>query len=698
MAPGPVGFEGDVNIAEVGGTAIGNSVPVTIVGGGGGGGTEFAEDSAHTTGDLGTQILAVRNDGGGSLVDTDGDYASLQLDSQGRLRVTGGGGGTEFAEDSAHNTGDAGVQTLAVRNDTPGSLVSADGDYASLQLDAGGALRISIQNAAGVPASIGVEGASSQASLTVRSPYRVDDPQGPHSVWPIGLVRVDTLSTLGPVLGDYVHGRTNSRGAMWVEHDGSLSVDDGGGSITIDGTVAVSSVAGTVAVTQSGAWSVTIQEPLSVDDGGGSLTVDGAVSVSNFPATQNVDIVAQTVGALSIQDGGNVISVDDAGGSLTVDGTVAVSSVGGTVTVAGSVSVSNFPAVQPVSDNGGSLTVDGTVAVSSVAGNVVTATPYQRDQAVGAAPFVWPAGFRRRDSLATLAPTDGDWVLGNTTDRGAIWVTIDRVATSALGLGKVEDAAHASGDVGVMSLAVRNDTPSALAGTDGDYIPLTTDSVGALHVQARQATHGNLQANVTLQLQDVDIVAGAGLSTSRTVRVPVQSYGYNGLPQLTFPLAGAAETFGVSMVDPSAIQAAGVNAALGGLSGTGGGLRTGPDRDTYVSLFSGQVFNATTSANSSSLDVSTARWANIFLDIDTSAGTPTDIRLIPQFSPDSGTTWFDYSVDQWVDLRYVDAQMPVLEVIPLNYVIPGLFRLRAVATGTDGSNTFTLSADIQVVS
>lgn len=49
-------------------------------------------------------------------------------------------------------------------------------------------------------------------------------------------------------------------------------------------------------------------------------------------------------------------------------------------------------------------------------------------------------------------------------------------------LAKAEDAAHTSGDQGVMMLAVRNDTPAALAGTTLDYIPLTTDSVGRLHV------------------------------------------------------------------------------------------------------------------------------------------------------------------------------------------------------------------------
>jgi len=46
-----------------------------------------AEDAAHSSGDQGIMALAVRNDTEGSLVDTDGDYASLQLDSLGRLRT-----------------------------------------------------------------------------------------------------------------------------------------------------------------------------------------------------------------------------------------------------------------------------------------------------------------------------------------------------------------------------------------------------------------------------------------------------------------------------------------------------------------------------------------------------------------------------------------------------------------------------------
>jgi len=67
-----------------------------------------AEDSAHSSGDMGVMMLAVRNDSGGSLVDTDGDYGAPQLDSEGRLRVTGefdASPGTE-ADEGSDESGD----------------------------------------------------------------------------------------------------------------------------------------------------------------------------------------------------------------------------------------------------------------------------------------------------------------------------------------------------------------------------------------------------------------------------------------------------------------------------------------------------------------------------------------------------------------------------------------------------------------
>lgn len=72
---------------------------------GGGAGTEFNEDTAHTTGDLGTQVLGVRRDANTTLAGTDGDYAPFQLDANGNVKVAiiagAGSGGTAAADNSA---------------------------------------------------------------------------------------------------------------------------------------------------------------------------------------------------------------------------------------------------------------------------------------------------------------------------------------------------------------------------------------------------------------------------------------------------------------------------------------------------------------------------------------------------------------------------------------------------------------------
>lgn len=117
------------------------ALDVNLVGGADSG--IFAEDAAHTTGDLGQFILAVRNDADTTLAGTDGDYAPLQVDENGRLKVVADievANGFEKAEDSAHTTGDIGSFSLAVRQDTLASSVDTDGDYAALKVTAAGAL------------------------------------------------------------------------------------------------------------------------------------------------------------------------------------------------------------------------------------------------------------------------------------------------------------------------------------------------------------------------------------------------------------------------------------------------------------------------------------------------------------------------------------------------------------------------------
>ncbi len=69
-----------------------------------------------------------------------------------------------------------------------------------------------------------------------------------------------------------------------------------------------------VAMTQPGGASLT--EPVSVDDGGSSLTVDGSVGILGTVAVTQSGAWDE----VGINDSGNSITVDDGGTSLTVDG------------------------------------------------------------------------------------------------------------------------------------------------------------------------------------------------------------------------------------------------------------------------------------------------------------------------------------------------------------------------------------------
>lgn len=179
----------------------------------------------------------------------------------------------------------------------------------------------------------------------------------------------------------------------------------------IDGTATATTPIEAGGGTEAEALRVTIANNstglVSVDDNGGSLTVDNAgltelAGAINASSQMDVNIAAQAAD-VTIADGGNVISVDDAGGSLTIDGTVTANlsatdnavldqievntsygdqTGGGTetgalrVTIAnnstGLVSVDDGGSTLSIDDGGGSITIDGSVTADLGANNDVT--------------------------------------------------------------------------------------------------------------------------------------------------------------------------------------------------------------------------------------------------------------------------------------------------------------------------------------
>jgi len=105
------------------------------------GAADKLDDQAFTlTTDSVVMIGAIRDDALAALAAAEGDAVPLRVSSTGALHVTGAGGGTQFAEDSAHTTADLGTLALAVRHDTSTTGLGVDGDYAALVLNANGRL------------------------------------------------------------------------------------------------------------------------------------------------------------------------------------------------------------------------------------------------------------------------------------------------------------------------------------------------------------------------------------------------------------------------------------------------------------------------------------------------------------------------------------------------------------------------------
>lgn len=90
------------------------------------------------------------------------DTLLVNADGSINVTVTGGASNSQFAEDSAHASGDIGTEVLSVRRDTPVSGTSADGDYATLNTDASGRLYTNIHDGGN---SITVDGTVAVSSV-----------------------------------------------------------------------------------------------------------------------------------------------------------------------------------------------------------------------------------------------------------------------------------------------------------------------------------------------------------------------------------------------------------------------------------------------------------------------------------------------------------------------------------------------------
>lgn len=102
-------------------------------------------------------------------------------------------------------------------------------------------------------------------------------------------------------------------------------------------------------------------------------------------------------------------------------------------------------------------------------------------------------------------------------DIGDVDVTSVIPGSGGTNLGKAEDGGHTTGDVGVMTLGVRNDALAAISGSDLDYTPPATDSAGrSIVIPFAPAAARAVGTATTTGTGDTSLVAASGDAGLRT--------------------------------------------------------------------------------------------------------------------------------------------------------------------------------------
>lgn len=305
------------------------------------------------------------------------------------------------------------------------------------------------------------------------SRVRISDGVDTASVTASGAIMTDGSATTQPISAVSLptHAVTQSGGPWTVTPTSYTTVGNSlpvvSTSIVITGSLPAGSAAlGTVTATQSTAAS--LQASVSIN--GSSRTVDAAQSgtwtvqpgntqnttswlvVSTAPVTANAGTNLNT-SALVLE-----ATVGRAQASTTSGQTGPL--IQGAVTT----TPPSYTTAQtdPLSLNrGGALRVD----ISSITGNTI---------ATG-------NGVAGTDVIRVSQVSDGTGILATVTNVATIGTSVTP-GTGASNLGKAEDAAHTSADVGVFVLAVRSTQTTAIIGSELEYGPFTLDQYGALKV------------------------------------------------------------------------------------------------------------------------------------------------------------------------------------------------------------------------
>lgn len=379
-------------------------------------------------------LTTIDTDTGDIAVDADAIRVAVQLldDS---VQVLG--------TDTYTEASSKGITLGAVRRDADTTLVNTTNEFTPLQVDANGRLKVE---------------AFSGETLPVSGTVTANLAAGTNNIGDVDVLSVPApLSTAG--------GGTEAtalRVTIASDSSGVVSIDDNGGSLTVDGTVAVTGVS-TLAEQQT-------QTTHLATIAGDTTDIETAVELlDDTVATTGAAITTKGLAAAGT-DGTNArILKTDSSGELQVD-------------------VLTMPTVTV---NSHAVTNAGTFAVQ-VDGAALTAlqliddTVFAEDSAHTTADKGIQSLAVRRDTASALG-ADNDYTPLTTNARAATWVAIEdgaggQITSFGGGTQYTEDAAAAANPVGTVPILVRKDTPSSEVTTDGDNVAQRGTTYGAAYV------------------------------------------------------------------------------------------------------------------------------------------------------------------------------------------------------------------------
>ena len=167
-------------------------------------------------------------------------------------------------------------------------------------------------------------------------------------------------------------------------------------------------------------------------------------------------------------------------------------------------------------------------------------------------------------------------------------------------------------------------------------------------------------------------------------KIDAESLSVSGTPVLRerTQIAGALE------LERAAVKAAAIANDAYGL-----GMRHVVSRGTITAMQSAVVLDDSPTEDQSSLvDCSAYRFANIWVSLVRSAAPPTKLILRPQFSDDAGTTW--YTAEEFIREITDMSVVPTSGGYRIVYEIPILgpdMRMYVEGVGTDATHTFTVT-------